>query len=73
MSEYFDYIAKWKSSGGRTLFLTTPCCEKKIEVGAPMDTESVWDSVMECPHCGELMFKIVTYSEATAHGQPTCY
>ena len=59
------YVERWKASGKRTLVLKTPCCSADLEVPSQdREGDRQWDSLMTCPHCGELFMKIVTFAHA---------
>lgn len=67
LAKHIAYVARWKVGGKRTHKLTMPCCGESLEVPAPdKPGGKQWDSLMTCPHCGELFIKIVTYAGAEA-------
>lgn len=63
LTQHAAYMAKWK---GNRQMLTTPCCLHDLEVQAPDEMGIAWDSMMRCPHCGEL-FMAVAFRD-TARG-----
>jgi hypothetical protein len=65
LKAHLDYLNGWKEGGKRTRTLVTPCCHKDLEVPAPPEDDGQrWDSVMVCPHCGEMFVKVVTFGYA---------
>lgn len=63
LERYNAYMAKWE---GNRQTLAMPCCGQELEVQAPSEPGEVWDSMIECPYCGEHSFKVVTHDKAIA-------
>ena len=55
------HMARYK---GHRHTLSTPCCGNALVVKAPTDPGDQWDSLMTCPHCGELFMKVATSTSA---------
>lgn len=62
-NEYMKYMRRWKKCGKPIHVLETPCCVEKLEVPAPSSAQQ-WDSLVECPFCGQMFMKIVTQDRA---------
>jgi hypothetical protein len=52
-------IARAKEKGEKTRSYRTPCCARELEVLVPRNTE-IWDSAVQCPHCGEHYHHVTT-------------
>lgn len=61
LQRHLDYMARYK---GHRQPLVTPCCQFDLVVSAPTDAGDQWDSLVECPNCGEMFMKVVTSTEA---------
>lgn len=57
--QYTAYIARLKKRGDKLASYRCPHCREQIEAPAPPRGQK-WDSMVECPHCGNLHFKIVS-------------
>ena len=62
--QHESYINRVKSNGVRTTTYTVPCCRQEVEDRAAPDGE-VWDSMMICPHCNALLWKVMRGADAT--------
>lgn len=58
LAKYKAYIARLKKSGAKLSAYFCPHCAKEIEALVPPRGDR-YDSMVECPHCGEMHFKIV--------------
>ena len=54
-ADHAAFMAGWK---GNRQTLITPCCSRDLEVEAPTALGESWDSLMTCPHCGEMFFMV---------------
>jgi len=66
LEKYKTYIGDWKAAGKPVRRMKMACCKHFIEVPVPFDPSEKWDSLMGCPHCGELVMKIVTSTSAVS-------
>lgn len=55
---YEEWLAKAKADGLRLSRYQCPSCGVDIETPTPACKRESYDSMMLCPHCGELHFKI---------------
>lgn len=61
--EYEAYMDRWRAGGRPVASYACPTCTAEIEVPRPSRAGEVWDSLMTCPECGAVHFKVVP-----AHG-----
>lgn len=66
LKHHLDYVYRMKSRGHPVRFYSTPCCAKRIEDIVPAVADIVWDSLAECPFCGEMYMKIARHDGITA-------
>lgn len=51
-------LARYREAGQRLTSYACPTCEQQIETLVP-DSPQIFDTMMTCPFCGDLHFKIV--------------
>lgn len=58
LAKYEAYFARLKKNGDKLSAYRCPYCTKEIETLVPPRGDQ-YDSLVECPHCGEIHFKVV--------------
>lgn len=66
LADHSAYIARVKSTGAKTSIFKVPCCGKDLEDRVPPKGET-WDTLMACPHCSSLFFKVAKYNKIVGH------
>lgn len=58
---YLQYFEKIRKTDARILSYSCPRCKASIETRVPSNKEESWNSLVVCPHCEELHFKVARY------------
>lgn len=70
MSALMQYAAFMSGWTGNVRNLETPCCGNSLSVRAPGDSTEQWDSLVDCPYCGQMFMKVVTSTAAEGRIPP---
>jgi hypothetical protein len=63
LAQHNKYMTGYKTAGGASRTLTTPCCASELEVPVPKSVHEQWDSLMVCPFCGQLFMKVAWHDK----------
>lgn len=61
--QYLRHLQQLRAEGRRLIAFACPCCGQSIETGAAVPGES-WDTLTDCPHCGEVFLMITEGNSA---------
>ena len=64
-TQFDQFIARVKESGGNVLTFSCPHCAETNETQAPEDG-SEWSTLSDCYHCSQMFMKLVTKTEVKA-------
>jgi hypothetical protein len=71
LARYNKHIEVRKARGERLASYKCPSCEGTIECSIPARGQ-IYDSLVECPHCGKMHFKVVYDDGDVFCSQPRC-
>lgn len=67
LEKHNAYIARCKANGAPTQTYNTPCCSRELEDRVPPEGEGPWDSLVTCPYCGDLFWKVAHHDGIAGH------